>query len=239
VETKIKKAEILPLVKFYMDRLGLVQLFDKYVPNSHGADIPPSQVLCTMVMNIMVSATPLYRVEDWLHDYLDGIAEQRIDAAKYNDDRLGRGLDLLFDADRWSFMVHLNANAVREHQLVTEEIHNDSTSITFIGAYQGADPKAVNITYGHNKDHRPDCKQIVFGLNTTADGRKSRRLTTGWSGRAMRRRSKRRSVPMGSFHWSTTPLWSRLKCCESTRISLTWRNASTPISPSWKWHPYS
>jgi transposase len=47
---------------------------------------------------------------------------------------------------------------------------DDSTSITFIGAYEGADAKAVNITYGHNKDHRPDCKQMVFGLNTTADG---------------------------------------------------------------------
>jgi hypothetical protein len=37
-------------------------------------------------------------------------------------------------------MVDLNANAIREHQLVTEEIHNDSTSITLIGAYEGADP---------------------------------------------------------------------------------------------------
>ncbi|MEJ2331122.1 MAG: DUF4277 domain-containing protein, partial [Gammaproteobacteria bacterium] len=96
METKIKKVEILPLVKYYMERLGLVQLFNKYVPNSHGASIPPSQVLCTLVMNIMVSAAPLYRVEDWLHDYLDGLAEGRSEAAKYNDDRLGRCLDLLF-----------------------------------------------------------------------------------------------------------------------------------------------
>jgi transposase len=153
-----------------MERLGLVQLFNKYVPNSHGASIPPSQVLCTLVMNIMVSAAPLYRVEDWLHDYLDGIAEGRSEAAKYNDDRLGRCLDLLFEANRSSFLLDLSANAIREHQLEVEEIHNDSTSITFIGAYEGVDPKAVNITYGHNKDHRPDCKQMVFGLNTTADG---------------------------------------------------------------------
>jgi len=170
LETKVNKVEILPLVKYYMERLGLVQLFNRYVPNSNGADIPPSQALCTMVMNITVSAKPLYRVEDWLHDYLDGIGEQRIDAAKYNDDRLGRCLDLLFDADRSSFMVDLAANAIRVHQLVIEQIHNDSTSITFIGVYEGADPKAVKITYGYNKDHRPDCKQIVFGLNTTADG---------------------------------------------------------------------
>jgi transposase len=170
LETKIKKVQILPLVKYYMERLGLAPLFNKYVPNSNDADIPPSQVLCTMVMNIMVSATPLYRVEEWLHDYLDGIAEERVDAAKYNDDRLARCLDLLFDADRSSFMPDLSANAIRAHQLETEVIHNDSTSVTFIGAYEGADPKAVNITYGHNKDHRPDCKQIVFGLNTSADG---------------------------------------------------------------------
>lgn len=123
-----------------------------------------------MVMNIMVSPAPLYRVEDWLHNYLDGIAEDHIDAAKYNDDRLARNVDLLFEADRSSFMVDLSVNAIREHQLNTQEIHNDSTSITLIGAYEGADPKTVNITHGHNKDHRPDCKQIVFGLNTTGDG---------------------------------------------------------------------
>ncbi|MCP4285230.1 MAG: DUF4277 domain-containing protein [Gammaproteobacteria bacterium] len=111
METKIKQVEILPLVKYYMQRLGLVQLFNKYVPNSNGAEIAPAQVLCMMVMNIMVSAKPLYRVEQWLHDYLDGLTEEPIDSAKYNDDRLRRNLDLLFDADRSSFMAELSANA--------------------------------------------------------------------------------------------------------------------------------
>jgi len=36
LETMIKKAEM-PLVKFHVERLGLVQLFNKYVPNSIGA----------------------------------------------------------------------------------------------------------------------------------------------------------------------------------------------------------
>jgi transposase len=56
------------------------------------------------------------------------------------------------------------------HRLERQEIHNDSTSVTFIGAYDGEDPKTVKIAHGYNKDHRPDCKQIVFGLNITADG---------------------------------------------------------------------
>jgi transposase len=170
LDTKIKSVKILPLVKYYIEELGLPRLFDKYVPNTNGAEIPPSQVLCTMIMNIMAASKPLYRVEDWLHDYMDGVTEKHIDSAKYNDDRLGRSLNYLFDADRSSFMTELNANATRVHQLETKEIHNDSTSITFIGAYEGEDPKAAKITYGYNKDHRPDCKQLVFGLNVTGDG---------------------------------------------------------------------
>ena len=30
MDTKIKQVEILPLVKYYMDELGLARLFDKY-----------------------------------------------------------------------------------------------------------------------------------------------------------------------------------------------------------------
>jgi transposase len=170
MDTKVKPVEVLPLVKYYMEQLGLARLFDKFVPNSNGAEVAPAQVLCLLVMNIMVSAKPLYRVEDWLHDYLDGVTEERVEAAKYNDDRLGRNLDLLFAADRASFLTELSAKAIVLHQLETETIHNDSTSVTFLGAYDAADPEAVTITHGYNKDHRPDCKQIVFGLNITGDG---------------------------------------------------------------------
>ena len=122
MDTKIKQVEILPLAKYYMEELGLAQLFDKYVPNTNGADIDPAQVLCIMVMNIMVSAKPLYRVEDWLHDYLDGVTEEHFEAAKYNDDRLARNLDLLFGADRASFLAELSAVAVVVHELLTEKM---------------------------------------------------------------------------------------------------------------------
>jgi transposase len=42
--------------------------------------------------------------------------------------------------------------------------------VTFIGKYDTPDPEAVKLKHGHNKDFRPDCKQVVFGLNITADG---------------------------------------------------------------------
>ena len=36
----------------------LFDLFDKFVPNSNGAEVAPAQVLCLLVTNIMVSAKP-------------------------------------------------------------------------------------------------------------------------------------------------------------------------------------
>jgi len=81
-----------------MEQLELVHLFNKYVPNCNKVQISPAQILSIMVANIIISPTPLYRVENWLHDMLDGMCEEHIEAAKYNDDRLARNLDLLFDA---------------------------------------------------------------------------------------------------------------------------------------------
>ena len=100
MDTKLKQVDVLPLVKYYIKELGLHDLFDKYVPNNRNFEIKPAQVLCMMIMNILVSAKPLYKVDEWLLDYLDGKAEHIDNAAKYNDDRLARCLDELFYDER-------------------------------------------------------------------------------------------------------------------------------------------
>ncbi|MBW2010503.1 MAG: DUF4277 domain-containing protein [Deltaproteobacteria bacterium] len=146
------------------------QLFHKYIPRQPNATMEPAQALCIMILNIICARRPLYKVEEWLADYTDGMAEEVMDASQYNDDQLGRSLDKLFKADRHSIMAELSANAIKLHKLETDDIHNDSTSITFTGEYKNQEEGTVNLTRGFNKDHRPDCKQVVFGLNITADG---------------------------------------------------------------------
>lgn len=170
MDTKLKQVDVLPLVKYYIKELGLHDLFDKYVPNNRNFEIKPAQVLCMMIMNILVSAKPLYKVDEWLLDYLDGKAEHIDNAAKYNDDRLARCLDELFYADRNSLMAEASVAAIIVHELIMKRIHNDSTTVSFAGAYIRQNPDAIQIKFGHNKDHRPDYKQIVFGLNITEDG---------------------------------------------------------------------
>ena len=170
MDTKLKQVDVLPMVKYYITELGLHDIFDKYVPNDNGCEIKPAQVLCMLIMNIVVAAKPLYKVDEWLMEYLDGKAEDMENACKYNDDRLARSLDALFKADRHSLMCEASTSAIKNHNLLTTRIHNDSTTITFSGAYNNQSPSAVQLNFGHNKDHRPDYKQIVFGLNITEDG---------------------------------------------------------------------
>lgn len=170
IDTRIKQLDVLPLTKYYMEQLNLYGLFDKYVANANGSEVEPAQVLCMMVLNMVNAGKPLYRVEEWLENYLDGVTEQRIEANKYNDDRLARTLDKLFKADRGSLMAEVSKMAMDVHALEVERVHNDTTSITFAGAYDRPSVGAVEPKVGFNKDHRPDCKQIVFGLNITEDG---------------------------------------------------------------------
>ena len=168
-ETKFKKADVLPIVKYYMDQLGIYDLFSEFVPQGRCL-IPTAQVLCVMVINIICAGNPLYKIEEWLADYTDGVSENSNIADLFNDDRCARSLDKLFDSDRGTMMTRLAVIAMRIHELFAAAIHNDSTSLTLMGKYNRSDPGAVRICHGHNKDFRPDCKQVVFGLNITEDG---------------------------------------------------------------------
>ena len=98
-------------------------------------------------------------------------------AEDLNDDRLGRCLDRLFQNDCGSIALTVAAHAVTEFGVKLDQLHNDSTTITFHGQYKDAaqeekrkDQTRLAITWGHNKDHRPDLKQLLFLLTVSKDG---------------------------------------------------------------------
>lgn len=166
-----KSVDVYPLVKHYMDELNLFELFKKYVPKGD-AELEPAEGLCILIVNILTANHPLSKVEEWLADYADGKGETIKIAAKYNDDRLGRScLDGLYLADRNSLLTEISVMAIKVHELMTDTLHNDTTSLTLRGAYENsATTDGIKPARGYNKDGHPDCKQIVFGLNVTGDG---------------------------------------------------------------------
>jgi hypothetical protein len=85
-----KQVDVVPMVKHYIEEMGLHTIFDRHVPNENGADIKPASVFCTLITNILVATKPLYKIEEWLADYMDGKTEAQDLAKKYNDDRCAR-----------------------------------------------------------------------------------------------------------------------------------------------------
>jgi len=94
-----------------------------------------------------------------------------------NDDRVGRCLDRLFDTPVPELLTDLMRHVIEEFDLRLDELHNDSTTVSFFGAYDNAAEagqrrgrKTLAITFGHSKARRPDLKQLLYILTVTEDG---------------------------------------------------------------------
>jgi len=106
------------------------------------------------------------RLGEWVALYDVGLVAQ----GKVGDDKLGRALDRLFSADRATLQTRIVLAVMNGFDLTMERIHNDTTSVMVRGAYDGQNPKAVQLKRGHSKERRPDLKQLVYSLCVTNDG---------------------------------------------------------------------
>jgi transposase len=169
----------LPLLNRILQRMKLEEFLQEYLPPEDGrTKVPTARVLLVLVRNLLVSREPLYGVGEWAARQapdLLGLSPQQV--ARLNDDRCGRAVDKLFACDQPSLVLALVAHTVRVFAVALDELHNDGTSVSVYGAYQGAARQRRErgrvtpaVTFGHSKNHRPDLKQLIYLLTVTADG---------------------------------------------------------------------
>lgn len=168
----------LPILNHFLDRLGLEALLGEFVPTlDRRVRVPYATSLGVLLRSIVVEREPLYRLEETAREFAPeafGLTSRT--QAALRDDAVGRALDRLFDADRGSLLTAVVVAAARKFQVSFDEIHNDSTTIRLTGQYRAARGRRIRglrapfITYGFSKDHRPDLKQLLFILTTSADG---------------------------------------------------------------------
>jgi len=173
-----EKLGSLPLVNWFLDRLRLSEILGRYLPvDDARLRVAPATMIALVVRNIVLSHEPLYALNEWAAPYEPSLLELEAgDLSALNDDRVGRTLDRLFDADRASLLTELVVHMIKEFDLDVSRLHNDSTTVTFHGDYENAtgDERAGHatprITHGFNKDHRQDLKQLLAILSVSADG---------------------------------------------------------------------
>jgi len=165
----------LPVVNAYIRDCNLFDIFNQFVPAGPREKVSPATILLFLLRNIILSGFPLYKLPEWARDYIPallGMTSEGLDVL--NDDRIGRCLDDFFLADRSTITTMVALQVIKQYRVRTDSCHNDSTTVTFQGAYHQKNPKfnkkPVALRHGFNKDHRPDLKQLIFNLVISADG---------------------------------------------------------------------
>ena len=169
----------LPILNEFLRRMRLRDFLSAALPpEDRRTKLSPVKALLVLLRNLLISREPIYGVGEWAARHAaDALGLASPEVQRLNDDGVGRALDRLFAADVPSLVLAVATHVVKEFGVSLDELHNDSTTVTFCGAYSYADGQprvfgrpTLAITFGHNKDHRPDLKQLLFILTVTADG---------------------------------------------------------------------
>ena len=126
----------LPILNDLLKRMRLEEFLRAYLPpEDRRTKLSPAKALLVLLRNLLVSREPIYGIGEWAARQapdLLGLSPEEI--ALLNDDRVGRALDRLFLTDTPSLVLAVVRHVVKEFQVLLDELHNDSTTVTFVGA---------------------------------------------------------------------------------------------------------
>jgi len=169
----------IPLINELLERMQLEPLLRQYLPKDDSrTELPTSRALLVLIRNLLLSREPIYGIPDWAAHVAPDLLDLFHDELPLlHDDRLGRGLHRLFEGTGPDLILAVVRQVIREFNVSLDELHNDSTTVSFYGAYNDASQEGTRlgratpaITFGHSKARRPDLKQLLYTLTITDDG---------------------------------------------------------------------
>lgn len=169
----------LPMLNRIVARMQLRRILGEHLPRDDSrTELSTVTALLVLFANLLMAREPVYGVGEWAALFppdLLGLREH--DLSRLHDDRLGRCLDRMFEGIGPTLIMAVVRHVIREFKVGLEELHNDSTTVSFYGAYDEAGQESEQrgrpthaITRGHSKARRPDLKQLLYILTVTSDG---------------------------------------------------------------------
>src|SRR3954469_621453 len=169
----------LPLLNRIVERMQLRRILSEHLPRDDSrTELATVTPLLVLFANLLMAREPVYGVGEWAALFPpDRLGLRERDLARLHDDRLGRGLDRMFEGIGPTLILAVVRHVIQEFTISLDELHNDSTTVSFYGAYDEAGRESEQrgrpthaITWGHSKARRPDLKQLLYILSVTSDG---------------------------------------------------------------------
>lgn len=153
-----------PIIRAYIQRLGLVELINHLVGGEMA--VKPGLIVAGMIQDTLSGRSPLYHLEEFFveHD-IELLLGESVQASAFGDHNVGRVLDRIKDTGASKIFSEVARRAAVIFDLDTRSGHWDSTSVSLWGDYNAPSAEGtINLTYGYSKDHRPDLKQFMLSM---------------------------------------------------------------------------
>lgn len=154
----------LPFVRAVVDQLGILPAIEARCPKHALNRVSDADCVLALVLNVLCGRPALYRMDEWLGQLdVEVLFGQGTEAEAFNDTRLAEALDHVDEAGTDTILADIvRAYLAQEGEPRAFSAHHDTTSVSVYGAYLGdVDPQPL---HGYSKDHRPDLKQLIYGL---------------------------------------------------------------------------
>jgi transposase len=159
-----------PIIQHFIDRLQIREIISSFIDQDGRTTLDIEKALVVLIHNILSSPVPMYEIADWMSPLSEECIGLEVgEGSLIQDDRIGKALDAFYEGRHKDVFFRLALRAIKIFDLDCSQIHQDTTTVTFSGRYSGWTAQE-RLDFGHNKDHRPDLKQLVLGMSVTADG---------------------------------------------------------------------
>ena len=159
-----------PLLRALIERLGLFQILHTRLPPHALSRVADADCLVVLIANLLAGRVALYNMNDWLSTFdATLLLGEGCPTDAFDDARLATCLDHLdaYGTDR--LLAEVVQHLLLPHPQ-TRICHLDTTSLALYGAYDFEDSYFAGENppprpaHGFSKDHRPDLKQLIFGM---------------------------------------------------------------------------
>lgn len=185
----------LPLQRALIRAIGIEAVIDEALPKDPRNRISDADCVVAMILNILSGRVALYNMPQFFANTDAAVVlGEKVPLDALNDARLAACLDHLFEAGTDSVLGQVVRRFLASGKGGTSySVHADTTSLSLQGAYDRVPVEGAPVPLrGYSKDHRPDLKQLVFGLSlhgavgipltaSTMDGNTSDTEANRWS----------------------------------------------------------
>ena len=156
------KLGALPVMYALLETLEVRQIINRHCKTK--AEVEHGTVALVLVLNRLLLPLPLSQVSDWVGQTVL-VAVLGIPAAKFNDDRLGRTLDALYEhlGPIWLEIIDV---AIRKANIDLSVIFYDVSAFVAHGSYSKSE--LIDFGFAHNTPSNK--RKAKVGLDVSADG---------------------------------------------------------------------